>query len=126
MDITVEGENRQDEIGELSRAFYAMAVSLEEARKESEKNDWLKTGIARLHEVMRGDPDVSSLAAKVIAEMARYLDAQVALFMYWITISSRSCHSEGVMPIRSAKIYRMSSSWARDWSARRRWRSSRS
>jgi len=77
LDITVEGENRQDEIGELSRAFHAMAVSLEEARKESEKNDWLKTGIARLHEVMRGDPDVSSLAAKVIAEMARYLDAQV-------------------------------------------------
>jgi signal transduction histidine kinase/DNA-binding response OmpR family regulator/HAMP domain-containing protein len=76
-DVDVNGESREDEIGTLARAFHDMAGSLGAARREAGKNDWLKTGIARLNEVMRGDPDVATLSAKVIAEMAQYLGAQV-------------------------------------------------
>ena len=89
LDIEVSGKSRQDEIGTLARAFHDMTESLGKARKDTRRSDWLKTGIARLNDVMRGDPDVATLAANVIAEMARYLDAQVGAF-YTMDNESRS------------------------------------
>ena len=77
LEIEVGGKDRQDEIGTLAAAFADMAAGIGKARKESERNDWLKTGIARLNEVMRGDPDLATLSTKVIAETAQYLGARV-------------------------------------------------
>ncbi len=72
----------QDEIGDLATAFNDMAAGLGEARRKSEEMDWLKTGLARLDDSMRGDPDLATLASKVISEMASYLEVQVgALYL---------------------------------------------
>ncbi len=58
----------------------AMLLSLRENRKQTDSQDWLKMGIVRLSELMRGDPKVEALASNVIAEMATYLEAQVGAF----------------------------------------------
>jgi len=72
----------RDETGMLANAFNIMVRNLRESKTESEERDWLKTGLARINDVTRGDPDVTTLASKVISEMATYLDAQVgALYL---------------------------------------------
>ena len=43
----VKGESRPDEIGLLARAFNNMTTSLRESKLQTEKDDWLKTGVAR-------------------------------------------------------------------------------
>ena len=58
----------------------AMLLALRENRNQTGRQDWLKTGTARLSDLMRGDPKVETLASNVIAEMAAYLDAQVGAF----------------------------------------------
>ncbi len=66
----------------IRSAIGNMLESLRENRKQAEHRDWLKTGIARLNEVMSGDPDLGTLASKVISEITTYLDAQVgALYL---------------------------------------------
>ena len=58
-------------------ALQRMSKALRENRDTLQRQDWLKTGIARLNQVMGGDPDLSALAAKVISEISTYLDTQV-------------------------------------------------
>lgn len=66
----------------IQAAIGAMLESLRENRRQAQKRDWLKKGIARLNEVLSGDPDLGTLASKVISETATYLDAQVgALYL---------------------------------------------
>jgi CheY-like chemotaxis protein len=77
LDIEVDGKNRLDELGILARSFQDMAGSLAKARVASERNDWLKTGLTRLNEVMQGDPEVGPLGARAISEMVDYLGAQI-------------------------------------------------
>ncbi|HCC54890.1 MAG TPA: hypothetical protein DEQ20_08215 [Desulfobulbaceae bacterium] len=72
-------EARRDEIGILIQSLNKMVAALRENRDLLQRQDWLKTGIARLNEVMSGDPDITSLAAKVISEIATYLDAQAGV-----------------------------------------------
>ena len=75
----------RDEAGKVIGVFAAArditkSKQAEELRKKSEqlqRQDWLKTGIARLNQVMSGDPDLTTLASKAISELATYLDAQV-------------------------------------------------
>ncbi len=85
---------RKDEIGTLlssmvdlnkvqtvfEEAFSKMTEALRKSRDQDRARDWLKTGVARLNDVMRGDPVTETLARKVIAEIARYLDAQLGAF----------------------------------------------
>nr|MBC8443241.1 MCP four helix bundle domain-containing protein [PVC group bacterium] len=67
----------RDEIGALAVSVETMQVALRNTSEENRQSDWLKTGIAQLNDAMRGDPDVATLASKVISEIATYLDAQV-------------------------------------------------
>ncbi len=62
---------------ELGIALRAMNTALRTAHEEGTTRDWLRTGLARLNEAMRGDPEILSLASKVISEIAGYLDAQL-------------------------------------------------
>jgi CheY-like chemotaxis protein/signal transduction histidine kinase/CHASE3 domain sensor protein len=63
----------------IRAAIGGMLDSLRENRSQAENRDWLKTGVARLNDVMSGDPDLRTLASKVISEMATYLHAQVGV-----------------------------------------------
>jgi signal transduction histidine kinase/DNA-binding response OmpR family regulator/HAMP domain-containing protein len=61
----------------LGFALQRMTRALRDNRDTLQRQDWLKTGIARLNQCMGGDPDLSVLAAKVISEISTYLDAQI-------------------------------------------------
>lgn len=69
-----DGEQRRDEFGQLMRMLNKMVAALVEHRKQEQQQDWLKTGIARLNNVMAGNPDTATLTYKVISEIANYLD----------------------------------------------------
>lgn len=64
----------------LRIALQTMTKALRDNRTKVEKETWLKTGIARLNEVMKGDPNIKTLASTVISEIATYMNAQVAAF----------------------------------------------
>ena len=71
-----------NEIGKLAVSVDKMQVALRNTSEKNRLSDWLKTGIARLNEVMRGDPDIETLVSKVMSEVSTYLDAQVgALYL---------------------------------------------
>ena len=78
MDVDLSAvENRGDELGLLAQSFGKMVLALKNNRDLTQKLDWLKTGIARLNQVMSGDPDLTSLASKVISEISTYIDAPI-------------------------------------------------
>lgn len=64
----------------IMNSVLTMMESLRESRDEAQQQHWLETGIARLNEVMSGDPDLTTLSSKVISEISTYLDAHVGAF----------------------------------------------
>jgi len=73
-DVTPRSD--QDELG---IALRAMNAALRVAHQEGIARDWLKTGVARLNDAMRGELAIDRLATQVISEMTRYLGAQVGI-----------------------------------------------
>jgi len=57
-----------------------MLEALRENRDRTQREDWLKSGIAQLNEKLSGDPGINELAARAIAEICRRLDAQLGVF----------------------------------------------
>ncbi len=78
LQVELEGD-RKSGTG-IRAAIGQMLIILRENRDKTEKIDWLKTGLARLNEVMIGDLEIDTLSAKVISEIATYLDAKVGAF----------------------------------------------
>lgn len=74
--VTVEPRSDRDTLG---LALQRMGRALKEHKDHTQRQDWLKTGIARLNQVMSGDPDIATLAAGVVSEISTYLKAQVAV-----------------------------------------------
>ncbi len=72
--------NRKDEIGKLSVSVLEMQKALKRSRDESADQNWLKTGIVRLNDVMLGETELAGLGNNVITEIATYLDAKVGAF----------------------------------------------
>jgi CheY-like chemotaxis protein/signal transduction histidine kinase/CHASE3 domain sensor protein len=64
----------------IRASIETMAHSLKINKEKVESQDWLKTGIARLNDIMRGDPDIERLTVKVISEITTYIDAQIGAF----------------------------------------------
>jgi methyl-accepting chemotaxis protein len=81
LETAVEVSSR-DEAGDLASSIREMQAALLRAKDEATARDWLKTGINRINEVMRGRIGVNDLCTHVISEMATYLGAHVgAVFM---------------------------------------------
>ncbi len=79
LDTKIEIESK-DETGKLAEATEKMQISLLKSRNESEADDWLKTGIVRINDVIKGELDLPDMANKVITEISSYLDAQIGAF----------------------------------------------
>ena len=59
-----------------------MAKALKSNRKKTQDQDWLKTGIAQLNDIVRGEQNIRQLSAKIISELTSYMDAQIgALYL---------------------------------------------
>ncbi len=69
--------DREDELGQLAKAVSSMQVSLREARDAARDDDWLKSGVVKINDLMLGQDDMEALANSVITEMAEYLNARV-------------------------------------------------
>ena len=61
----------------LGLAIQNMKSNLNKMKKETELQDWFKTGKAELGNKMRGDQNLSDLSQNVINYLATYLDAKV-------------------------------------------------
>ncbi len=91
LDIQIEGGTG------IHASVARMLDALRANRDNTQRQDWLKTGITRLNEVMSGDPDLSTLASKVISEVTTYLDAQVgALYVINAECGMRNAEESGL------------------------------
>lgn len=52
-------------------------LALRKALLLKKQDDWFKTGLAELNEVMRGEEQLASLSNNIITQLANYLDAQI-------------------------------------------------
>ena len=68
-----------DELASVARSFNVMAQELETARILADDHNWLKQGISRLDNLLRGDHSQKDLSLKVITFMAEYLSEPVGL-----------------------------------------------
>lgn len=55
-------------------------MDIREKSEILERQTWLRTGLTRLNEAMRGDPVAESLVSRVISEICTYIDAQMGAF----------------------------------------------
>ena len=64
----------------IRRSIGLMLTSLKTNREQVRRQDWLKTGIMRLNDVVSGDPDASTLASRTVTEIAEYMEAHIGAF----------------------------------------------
>ena len=84
-DVLYNSSVYRNEAGDVQGVFAAARDVTESKRfeKQLQDQDWMKTGIVRLGEVMSGDPDLTTIATRAISEISTYLDAQVGV-MYMV------------------------------------------
>ena len=71
-----------DEFSDLGVAFNQMAINLQDAARISSEQTWMKTGLNQFKDVMSGEPDIKTLATKVISEISSFLNAQVGAIYF--------------------------------------------
>ncbi|MEI6389014.1 MAG: response regulator, partial [Spirochaetota bacterium] len=71
--------SNKDEVGQLARTIGKMQVNLRETVATNRRSDWLKTGLVRLNDALRGEQDRARLATLAITEICSYLDALVGV-----------------------------------------------
>lgn len=77
-DLEVDiGNFGADEIGLLAASISRMQTALRVVREQSSDQDWLKSGVGRISDVLLGQEDKAALATTVITEVAEYLGAKV-------------------------------------------------
>ena len=63
------------ELGDLARQANQTAARLREYRERTERDDWIKSGVAELSEAIAGELDAATLADRARAYLARYTGA---------------------------------------------------
>ncbi|MBV1786849.1 response regulator [Marinobacterium sp. D7] len=76
-DVGLDPKGEKDR---LSRALNQMVDSLRRFSAESEREKWLKTGMADLAMLVRGGPDIAELTDRILRFLADYLQAQIGVF----------------------------------------------
>jgi CheY-like chemotaxis protein/signal transduction histidine kinase/HAMP domain-containing protein len=74
--------NSRDETGRLSASIRKMQAALRRVAIESADRDYVRTGLTRINDAMRGRVQITDVCAAVINETASYLQARVgAIFL---------------------------------------------
>jgi CheY-like chemotaxis protein/antitoxin (DNA-binding transcriptional repressor) of toxin-antitoxin stability system len=68
-----------DEFGELALEANRTAGRLREYREQSERENWIKTGVAELAQQLTGELDTVELGRRAMTYVARYLGAEIAV-----------------------------------------------
>jgi signal transduction histidine kinase/DNA-binding response OmpR family regulator/CHASE3 domain sensor protein len=66
-------DDKDDEMGRISKAMNAMAIALETNFNELERNSWLQAGAMSLSDAMRGRTDLHDLVGGMCSALADYL-----------------------------------------------------
>jgi hypothetical protein len=66
-----------DELGDMAVYFNKFMEKLQVIMTENKQQAWLKTGQTELNEKIHGDQDLLALGNKIIAYLAKYLNAQI-------------------------------------------------
>ncbi|OQW92986.1 MAG: hypothetical protein BWK79_13510 [Beggiatoa sp. IS2] len=69
--------SEQDQLG---RALFNMTRALRAATIQNEQQQWLKTGQTQLHEQLRGEQDLVTLAKNIIVFLTTYVEATAGKF----------------------------------------------
>lgn len=77
--VTTKAEYQGDFVA-IKDALETASVKLMETTKENNKQNWIKTGQAKLNNLMSGDQEIATLANKVIYFLTTYMEGQVGLF----------------------------------------------
>jgi hypothetical protein len=77
--ITIRPRSGKDE---LSMALIQMTEALKSYHEQSEKLNWIKTGLSEVNDRMRGEQELPALLNNILSSLAGYLDGQVgALYL---------------------------------------------
>ncbi|MGH3717905.1 MAG: HAMP domain-containing protein [Pseudonocardiaceae bacterium] len=75
--ITVDASG---EVAQLKDNINQMVANLKEATRTNQEQDWLKTNLGRLSDLMQGHRDLPTVAALVLSELAPLVSAQQGAF----------------------------------------------
>ncbi len=66
----------------LGKALYSMKENLITTKEKSDNQDWIKSGLAELNNLLRGEQEILTLAQNIIKFLCHYLNAQIgAIYM---------------------------------------------
>lgn len=71
-------DNKDDDLGRISKALNKMTASLETTFNEMQDQAWLQDGKIQLGNAMRGERVLSKLAENLINSLAKYIQAPIA------------------------------------------------
>lgn len=81
-------DDKDDELGRISRALNGMVGSLETTFTDLQRRDWLQTGAVELSTAIAGERNFKTLAARMIETITNYVKAPVGT-VYFIDTSSK-------------------------------------
>lgn len=80
-DYTVRSDDeKEDDLGRISKALNKMAVSLDTNFKVLENKSWLQSGSVKIADAIRGERNVKQLTENLLACMTEYLQVPIATF----------------------------------------------
>jgi len=77
----------------MGRALAHMTKIIKEMTDENKRQDKLKSGLAALNDIMRGEQEIGTLATNIITFVASYLDAQIGAL--YIVLEDKALHLIG-------------------------------
>ncbi|MBW4593849.1 MAG: response regulator [Brasilonema angustatum HA4187-MV1] len=80
LSVNTTADNRQDEIGTLAQAFNQMVANLRQTSKINNEQNWLKSNIAKLSQMLQGQRSLETVASMILSELAPLVNAQHGVF----------------------------------------------
>lgn len=78
--VSVPEQNRQDEVGVLTRAFNKMITNLRTTTIKNNEQAWLKSNLAKFAVMLQGQRDPEKVAESVLSQLAASVNAQHGVF----------------------------------------------
>ncbi|PPS44184.1 response regulator [Chroococcidiopsis sp. TS-821] len=78
--VSVPEQNRQDEVGVLTRTFNQMIASLRTTTIKNNEQAWLKSNLAKFALMLQGQRNTKKVAESVLAELVPLVNAQQGVF----------------------------------------------
>ncbi|MFH7028752.1 MAG: response regulator [Heteroscytonema crispum UTEX LB 1556] len=81
LSVNVSADNKRgDEIGVLARAFNEMVVNLRETTIRNNEQNWLKSNLATLSQMLQGQRSLEKVSRIILSELAPLVGAQQGVF----------------------------------------------